>query len=132
LLLTTRRKQTIALLAIERQHIGVRAETADALSISRVFNLETNDVELVCLCYLENATSAQIRYAVRRLRRKSPDAAVLVTLAGTVNGDKEQKAELAARIDFVEGSLHETVARIVAIADVRAERDLVAAKAENV
>jgi AI-2E family transporter len=116
---------------IERQHIGVRTEAGDALSISRIFNLETNDVELVCLCYLENATSAQIRYAVRRLRRKSPDAAILVTLAGTLNGDNEQKTELAARIDFVEGSLREAVARVVAIADARAERDSLAVKAED-
>ena len=45
---------------IERNGIGARAERADALSISRIFTLDTKDVALVCLCYVENATSAQI------------------------------------------------------------------------
>jgi hypothetical protein len=60
--------------SIERQEIGVRAEQWDALSVSRVFSLETKGVELVCLCYLASVTSAQIRYSVRRLRRKVPEA----------------------------------------------------------
>jgi hypothetical protein len=58
---------------IERQGIGVRSESADALSMSRIFSLDTN-VALVCLCYVANPTSAQIRYAIRRLRRKAPEA----------------------------------------------------------
>jgi hypothetical protein len=66
--------------SIERQEIGVRAEQWDALSMSRVFSLDTSGVELMCLCYLANVTSAQIRYSVRRLRRKAPDALILVTL----------------------------------------------------
>ena len=68
--------------SIERQEIGVRAEQWDALSVSRVFSLDTDGVELVCLCYLASVTSAQIRYSVRRLRRKAPDAFILVILAG--------------------------------------------------
>jgi predicted PurR-regulated permease PerM len=68
--------------SIERQEIGVRAERWDALSASRVFSLDTDGVELMCLCYLANVTSAQIRYSVRRLRRRAPDAFILVTLAG--------------------------------------------------
>jgi hypothetical protein len=31
-------------------------------------------VELICLCYLEAATPAQIRYAIRRIRRRVPEA----------------------------------------------------------
>ena len=68
--------------SIERREIGVRAERWDALSVSRVFSLDTDGVELMCLCYLASVTSAQIRYSVRRLRRKVPDAFILVTLAG--------------------------------------------------
>jgi hypothetical protein len=63
---------------IERQGIGVRSESADALSMSRIFSLDTKDVALVCLCYVANPTSAQIRYAIRRLRRKAPEAFILV------------------------------------------------------
>jgi hypothetical protein len=38
--------------AIERQGIAVRTEARDALSISRIFALDTTGVELLCVCYL--------------------------------------------------------------------------------
>jgi predicted PurR-regulated permease PerM len=102
---------------VSRQGIGARAEQADALSMSRIFSLDTKDVALVCLCYLENATSAQIRYAVRRLRRKAPDAFVLVTMIGEAsNIDDEEILQCSPNIDFVKQSLSDTVDRIFAIA----------------
>jgi predicted PurR-regulated permease PerM len=102
---------------VARQGIGARAEQADALSMSRIFSLDTKDVALVCLCYLENATSAQIRYAVRRLRRKTPDAFVLVTMVGQAsNIDGEEILQCSPNIDFVKQSLSDTVDRIFAIA----------------
>ena len=60
---------------IRQRDIGARAAEADALSMARLFALETKDAALVCLCYLENATPAQVRYAARRIRRKAPEAA---------------------------------------------------------
>jgi hypothetical protein len=67
---------------VERAGIGSRVESPDALSISRISSLDTNDVALVCLCYVENVTSAKVNYAIRRLRRKAPSAVVLVALIG--------------------------------------------------
>ena len=74
---------------IAKQGIGVRAEQADALSISRIFGLDTSDVAVVCLCYVECVTTAQIRYSIRRLRRKAPQAFMLVTLLGERNDEIE-------------------------------------------
>jgi predicted PurR-regulated permease PerM len=103
--------------SIERQDIGVRAEKWDALSMSRIFSLDTGGVEVMCLCYLANVTSAQIRYSVRRLRRKAPDAFILVTLAGeATNFDMKTVFPSSERVEFVQQSLGETVARILAIA----------------
>jgi predicted PurR-regulated permease PerM len=103
--------------SIERQDIGVRAEKWDALSMSRIFSLDTGGVEVMCLCYLANVTSAQIRYSVRRLRRRAPDAFILVTLAGeATNFDMKTVFPSSERIEFVQQSLGETVARILAIA----------------
>ena len=65
--------------SIERQALGVRSEGWDALSMSRIFTLDTEGVELVCLCYLSKVTSAQVRYAVRRVRRKALGALIVVT-----------------------------------------------------
>ena len=102
---------------VARQGIGARAEQADALSMSRIFSLDTKDVALVCLCYVENATSAQIRYAVRRLRRKAPDAFILVTMVGEAsNINDEEILQCSPNIDFVKQSLSDTVDRIFAVA----------------
>ena len=82
---------------IGRAGIGSRVESPDALSISRISSLDTIDVALVCLCYVENVTSAKVNYAIRRLRRKAPHAVVLVALIGDSdnifkNGEQEGNA----------------------------------------
>jgi len=61
---------------------GLRARVAgpEALSTNNIFRLETEGVALVCLSYLNTANPAQIRYAVRRLRRKLPRALIMVGL----------------------------------------------------
>ena len=102
---------------LERQSIGARVEKADALSMSRIFSLDTKDVALVCLCYIENATAAQIRYAIRRLRRKAPEAIILVTLVGNADSMNNLTGpQTSSPFDSVERSLKETVSRIVTIA----------------
>jgi predicted PurR-regulated permease PerM len=102
---------------IERQEIGVRTEQCDALSMSRVFSLDTGGVELLCVCYLANVTSAQIRYSVRRLRRKAPDAFILVTLAGeATNFDVKTAFPSSERVELVQQSLSETVAKVLSFA----------------
>jgi hypothetical protein len=104
---------------IERNGIGARAERADALSISRIFTLDTKDVALVCLCYVENATSAQIRYAMRRLRRKAPDAYILVTMLGaSIDTDVREALQGFPNSGLVQ-SLDETVAQVRAAATGR-------------
>ena len=65
---------------VTKRGIGARAERSDALTMSRLFSLDTKDVAIICICYIETATSAQIRYAARRLRRKAPDAVIIILL----------------------------------------------------
>jgi predicted PurR-regulated permease PerM len=101
---------------LEKKNIGVRVEKVDALSMARIFSLDTKNVALVCLCYVENATTAQISYAVRRLRRKAPEAVIVVSLVGASTNYPDSASRSANSFDFVERSLRETVARIVATA----------------
>ena len=101
---------------VEKQGIGTRVENADALSVSRIFSLDTKDVALVCLCYVENATSAQINYAIRRLRRKAPQAIILVALIGDADNFGSQDEPQAVAFDIIERTLNATVARILAAA----------------
>ena len=67
---------------VSREGIPARAEQSDALSMSRIVSLDTHDVELICLCFVGNASAAQVSYAARRLRRKMPKAFVMVALVG--------------------------------------------------
>jgi len=97
---------------IERQGIGARPESADALSMSRIFSLDTKDVALVCLCYVANPTSAQIRYAIRRLRRKAPEAFILVSMIGGADNVSGSEEVRACQADDVRQSLSETIDRI--------------------
>jgi predicted PurR-regulated permease PerM len=108
--------ETVALMVaqlVERQGIGARAEQADALSMARIFSLDTKDVALVCLCYVEDATSAQIRYAIRRLRRRAPNAFILVSLVGAADGLDADAVHAFANVGVVKQSLAETVERIL-------------------
>jgi predicted PurR-regulated permease PerM len=97
---------------IERQGIGVRPESADALSMARIFGLDTKDVALICLCYVANPTSAQIRYAVRRLRRKAPKTFILVSMMGGADNASGAEEVRACQADDVRQSLSETIDQI--------------------
>ncbi len=100
---------------VERRGLGARVEQPDALSMSRIFSLDTKGVAFVCLCYVESATQAQIRYAVRRLRRKLPEASILITMLGkdAANGVEQVKATLP-NTSFASRSLGATIEEIVA------------------
>jgi predicted PurR-regulated permease PerM len=100
---------------LKRVGIRARVEHADALSLSRITGWDTEGVALICLCYVGNPSSPQIRYAVRRIRRRTSDTPVLITLLG-------RKATEAAHTEFsdkgtlVEHSLRATVEKIFVIA----------------
>ena len=95
---------------VERQGIGARAEDAEALSISGIFSWETKGVELICLCYVEHVTPAKIRYAIRRIRRRIPDVAIIVALFGNAAGlDPNEESDGA---EVVQQSLRDVVEKI--------------------
>jgi predicted PurR-regulated permease PerM len=99
---------------VERHGIAARAEEAEALSMARIFTLDTAEAKLICLCYIEPARPAQIRYAVRRLRRKAPDARILISLMG----ETEEVEEPVSGASYAVNSLEETIEAIIAAAGV--------------
>jgi len=100
---------------VTKQGIGARAERSGALSISRIFSLDTDDVAVVCICYIGNATPAQIRYATRRLRRKVPNAFIVTALVGnTTAANTDDLSD--GNLDSAQRSLDGTVQRIREIA----------------
>jgi hypothetical protein len=102
---------------LERRGIGARAKEADALSMGKLFALDTNNVALVCLCYLGKASVAQIRYAARRVRRKAPEAFILICLLNVTHTTEDAEAiQLPPGSDVVQGSLADSVQRVVDLA----------------
>jgi predicted PurR-regulated permease PerM len=101
---------------LERRGVDARAEEAGAWSKSRVASLDVKDVALICLCYVETPSPAQMHFAVRRLRRKAPEAIILVALLGATNAvDDEEVVQTLVKLDLIKSSLHATVERILAI-----------------
>jgi hypothetical protein len=101
---------------LRRQGISAVSKETETLSISKLFGLELNDVALICLCYLEHATPAQLHYASRRLRRKAPGVSILVGIFNetgqTLDSDPQQLPE---GIEFLQGPLSAGVKRICEI-----------------
>jgi hypothetical protein len=67
---------------LRRRGLAAAAEKADALSMSKFFTLDLLETSLFCICYVDNPSSAKIHYAVRRLRKKSSGAPIIVALLG--------------------------------------------------
>jgi hypothetical protein len=55
-----------------------RVAGAEALSTANIFRLETTGVAIVCLVYMDASGPAHMRYSVRRLRRKLPEATIIL------------------------------------------------------
>jgi hypothetical protein len=71
--------------------LSARVEAAEALTTTNIFRLETSGVALVCLSYLDASHTAHMRYAVRRLRRKLPQARIMIGCWGS--GDDGARLE---------------------------------------
>lgn len=90
--------------------LAARVAEAGALSPSNVFRLETTGVAIVCLVYLDASSPAHMRYSVRRLRRKLPNATIMLGcwMKETDAAALEQLRD-GAKADLVAASLGEAL-----------------------
>ncbi|ACK51096.1 protein of unknown function UPF0118 [Methylocella silvestris BL2] len=99
---------------LEKHGIGAKVEPADILRIGGILNLAGSGAQMICLSYLgSEAGAAQVRYAIRRLRRRLPDAKIIV---GFWRCEAERASELCGQIraDACVTSLSEATAFFVA------------------
>ncbi len=90
--------------------LSARVEAAEALSTSNIFRLETTGVAIVCLVYLDASAPAHMRYAVRRLRRKLPQATIILGCwIKDIDPGALERLRDGAKADLVAGSLGEAV-----------------------
>ena len=102
---------TLMLAQLSTEHgLPARVEAAEALSSSNIFRLETTGVAIVCLVYLDASSPAHMRYSVRRVRRKLPNATIaLVCPAPETDRATLQQLGDGAKADLVAASLGEAV-----------------------
>jgi hypothetical protein len=96
---------------LTKHGLRARVESAASLSIQAVARIDDTGVAIVCLSYLDAGSPAHMRYAVRRLRRKMPQARVL--LGCWVEGMDASAASAlreATRADLVATGLCEATA----------------------
>ncbi|MGB6176472.1 MAG: AI-2E family transporter [Methylocella sp.] len=85
---------------LEKHGMRAKIEPAGALTAGRISRLSTDGTQLVCLSYLDaDLSPAGARFAVRRLRRRLPEAKIL---AGFWQSGPGQASELCAatKADF--------------------------------
>jgi len=115
--------------------LAARVAEAGTLSPSNVFRLETTGVAIVCLVYLDASGPAHMRYSVRRLRRKLPDATIILGcwMKETDAAALEQLRD-GAKADLVAASLGEALKLCIEVAgadsdcQVATKQDEVSAK----
>ncbi len=95
-----------------KRGLPAKALGPEAISAGHIASLASTEAQLVCLSFLgAGATSAQIRYMVRRLRRILPKGTLILICYWSEEGDSARvKAMLAAAAsDAAATTLHEAV-----------------------
>jgi hypothetical protein len=93
---------------------------------AKLFALEIKGVALICLCFLEHATPAQLHYATRRLRRKAPGVFILASVFDETRQTPDCNPLQLQDAEFLQGPLSAGVRRIselISLAERRIEND---------
>jgi predicted PurR-regulated permease PerM len=100
---------------LQKHGIGARVVPSQAVSSANIFRFDPAGVKLICLSYLEPGGFTNARYLVRRLRRKLPQARVLLGLWTQTQAETERRKALKeTEADLVVTSLAHAVERVVA------------------
>jgi hypothetical protein len=87
-----------------------RVEGPEALSTANIFRLDTAGVAIVCLVYMEGSSPAHMRFSVRRLRRKLPNATVILCCwVKEIGSTTLEDLRDGAKADLAAGSLGEAL-----------------------
>jgi predicted PurR-regulated permease PerM len=101
----------IMLCQLSTEHgLAARVEGASSLTSSNVFRLDTTGVTIVCVVYLDISSPAHMRYSVRRLRRKLPNATIILScLAQDIDTTVLEALREGAKADLAAASIGDTV-----------------------
>jgi hypothetical protein len=109
---------------VQKHGIGTRVVPSQAVLPANIFQFDTAGVRMICLSYLEASGVTNARYLVRRLRRKLPEAKILLGLWAQTPFELDRLDVLGqTEADFVVTSLALAVARIVGEATKAGDSD---------
>ncbi|MCP8937876.1 AI-2E family transporter [Alsobacter sp. SYSU M60028] len=112
--------------------LPTRVEPAGSLTTARLFHLDPAGVALVCLSYLDTSSPGHMRYAVKRLRRRFPEARVMMGAWGMreEESDRREVVKQTVAADIFVTSIAEAAQLAVEEATSRApaEREVPADK----
>jgi predicted PurR-regulated permease PerM len=107
---------------LERRGLGARVLPADAISLEGMSSLDVKGVELICLSYLSTSALAHARRVSRRLRRRAPEAKILLGLWNRqFDATKESDPASALSADLIATSLPQALEEIERLATVPTE-----------
>jgi predicted PurR-regulated permease PerM len=99
-----------------------RVGEAGTLSPANVFRLDTTGVAIVCLVYLDASGPAHMRYSVRRLRRRLPNATIILGCwMKETNAEALEQLRDGAKADLVAASLGEALKLCIEVAQANSE-----------
>lgn len=84
-----------AQLLVRRTGLETRMVESDSLTVAAVAGLEPKGVALICVSYLDVSSPAHLRFVVRRLRRRFPEARVLIGCWGKDPATTEELVKAA-------------------------------------
>jgi len=95
---------------LKKNGISTRRESSDAISSINILQLNSENVNLVCLSYFSlDSSSAHLRYAIRRIRRRIPAAKIIACMWGRHENDLSKADRQALGADIYARSLTEAV-----------------------
>jgi hypothetical protein len=100
---------------LTKHGLNARVEGPASLSVQSISRLEVVDTAVVCLSFLDAGSPAHMRYAVRRLRRKMPQAKILLG-CWVADATVAESLREAARADLVASTLRAATALCIELA----------------
>ena len=90
---------------LSKHGISTRVEGVDAIANANTFRSGKNRIEMVCVSFLNTSSLAQMRFTMRRLRRRLPD--VTIVLGSWIPENDLATLADAVKADFAAVTLHD-------------------------
>jgi hypothetical protein len=91
---------------LETHGLCARVDGVGAIARTNILHLETSGIAMVCVSYLDTSSLAHMRYTIRRLRRRLPQARVML---GCWVADIDNALRDTAKPDFIASNLRDAL-----------------------